>query len=66
MKGDGRSDTIAKLNDGEIRGMPKVWKQVVSEWFPSTPYENDGTAELEVYPAGVLTVMIMSLRFGFR
>lgn len=32
--------------------MPKVWKQIFSEWFPSNQYENAGTAELEVYPAG--------------
>ncbi|MCM3609843.1 AraC family transcriptional regulator [Planococcus sp. MERTA32b] len=41
----------------EVRGampdaMPKVWKQIFSEWFPSNQYENAGTAELEVYPAG--------------
>lgn len=41
----------------EVRGsMPdaiqKVWKQIYSEWFPSNPYENAGTAEMEVYPAG--------------
>ena len=32
--------------------MPKLWKQIFSEWFPSNQYENAGTAELEVYPAG--------------
>ena len=32
--------------------MPKVWKQIFSEWFPSNQYENAGTAELEVYPEG--------------
>lgn len=41
----------------EVRGampdaMPKVWKQIFSEWFPSNQYENAGTAELEVYPEG--------------
>ena len=41
----------------EVRGaMPeaiqKVWKQIYSEWFPSNQYENAGTAEMEVYPAG--------------
>lgn len=29
--------------------MPKVWKQIVSEWFPSNDYEHAGTPELEVY-----------------
>lgn len=104
VNGDGTSDAIAELNDGEIKGllgicanyqngatmdywiaadttqqapegflqlevpaskwgvfevrgampeaMPKVWKQIFSEWFPSNQYENAGTAELEVYPAG--------------
>lgn len=38
----------------EVRGpmpdaMPKVWKQIVSEWFPSSGYEHAGTPELEVY-----------------
>lgn len=41
----------------EVRGampeaMPKAWKQIFSEWFPSNQYENAGTAELEVYPEG--------------
>lgn len=101
---DGTSSAIARLNDGEIRGllgvcadyqdggtmdywiaaestesvpegfsrlevpaskwgvfevhgampdaMPKVWKQIFSEWFPSNQYKNAGTAELEVYPEG--------------
>lgn len=30
--------------------MPKVWKQIFSEWFPSSGYEYAGTPELEVYP----------------
>jgi len=29
--------------------MPKVWKQIFSEWFPSSGYENMGGPELEVY-----------------
>lgn len=104
VNGDGTSDAIVKLHNGEIKGllginnnfqngttmdywiaaestqqvpegflqlevpaskwgvfevrgaMPdaiqKVWKQIYSEWFPSNPYENAGTAEMEVYPAG--------------
>ncbi|WP_203333549.1 AraC family transcriptional regulator [Planococcus beigongshangi] len=47
----------AKWGVFEVRGaMPdaiqKVWKQIYSEWFPSNQYENAGTAEMEVYPAG--------------
>ncbi|HEX7065471.1 MAG TPA: AraC family transcriptional regulator [Bacillales bacterium] len=29
--------------------MPKVWKQIFSEWFPSSGYKLAGTPELEVY-----------------
>lgn len=29
--------------------MPRVWKQIFSEWFPSSGYEPAGTPELEVY-----------------
>ncbi|WP_257350907.1 AraC family transcriptional regulator [Pseudalkalibacillus decolorationis] len=32
--------------------MPKVWKQIFSEWFPSSGYEFAGTPELEVYTDG--------------
>lgn len=30
----------------------KVWKQIYSEWFPSSGYEHAGTPDLEVYTAG--------------
>lgn len=38
----------------EVQGpMPEsiqsLWKQIVSEWFPSNPYEHAGIPELEVY-----------------
>lgn len=29
--------------------MQKVWKQIFSEWFPSSGYEHAGTPALEVY-----------------
>ncbi|GGN59637.1 AraC family transcriptional regulator [Oceanobacillus indicireducens] len=29
--------------------MQKVWKQIFSEWFPSSGYKHAGTPELEVY-----------------
>ncbi|KGP73737.1 AraC family transcriptional regulator [Pontibacillus yanchengensis] len=29
--------------------MQKVWKQIVSEWFPSSGYQHAGTPDLEVY-----------------
>jgi AraC family transcriptional regulator len=31
------------------QSMQKVWKQIFSEWFPSSGYEHAGTPELEVY-----------------
>jgi len=41
----------------EVRGampdsMQKAWKQIFSEWFPSSQHEHAGTPELEVYPLG--------------
>lgn len=30
----------------------KVWKQIYSEWFPSSKYEHAGTPDLEVYGSG--------------
>ncbi|WP_315796042.1 AraC family transcriptional regulator [Paenibacillus sp. BIC5C1] len=30
--------------------MQRLWKQIISEWFPSNPYEHAGIPELEVYP----------------
>ncbi|MBY0121835.1 AraC family transcriptional regulator [Bacillus sp. S/N-304-OC-R1] len=30
--------------------MQKKWKQIFSEWFPTSGYEHAGTPELEVYP----------------
>ncbi|MEW9677280.1 GyrI-like domain-containing protein [Lentibacillus sp. L22] len=34
----------------EVHGaMPKTWKQIFSEWFPSSGYKHAGTPELEVY-----------------
>lgn len=29
--------------------MQKAWKQIFTEWFPNSGYENAGTAEIEVY-----------------
>lgn len=37
----------------EVHGaMQKAWKQIFSEWFPSSHYKHAGTPDLEVYPAG--------------
>ncbi|MEC0125194.1 AraC family transcriptional regulator [Paenibacillus pabuli] len=30
--------------------MQSLWKQIITEWFPSNPYEHAGIPELEVYP----------------
>ncbi|MGI2328317.1 effector binding domain-containing protein [Planococcus sp. YIM B11945] len=43
---------VFEVHGAMPQAMPKVWKQIFSEWFPSNPYEPAGTAELEVYPAG--------------
>jgi AraC family transcriptional regulator len=32
--------------------MQNVWRQIFTEWFPSSGYEHAGTPELEVYTAG--------------
>jgi AraC family transcriptional regulator len=32
--------------------MQNVWKQIFTEWFPSSGFEHAGTPELEVYTAG--------------
>ncbi|MCM3693632.1 AraC family transcriptional regulator [Neobacillus niacini] len=32
--------------------MQKVWKQIISEWFPSSHYKHAGTPDLEVYSNG--------------
>ncbi|PLS18233.1 AraC family transcriptional regulator [Bacillus sp. M6-12] len=32
--------------------MQRVWKQIYSEWFPSSGFQHAGTPELEVYPKG--------------
>ncbi|SEN54764.1 AraC family transcriptional regulator [Lihuaxuella thermophila] len=32
--------------------MTNAWKQIFSEWFPSSGHEHAGTPELEVYPDG--------------
>jgi AraC family transcriptional regulator len=32
--------------------MQNVWKQIFTEWFPSSGYQHAGTPELEVYTAG--------------
>jgi AraC family transcriptional regulator len=32
--------------------MQKVWKQIFTEWFPSSGYQHAGTPDLEVYTAG--------------
>jgi AraC family transcriptional regulator len=32
--------------------MQNTWKQIISEWFPSSHYEHAGTPDLEVYSSG--------------
>ncbi|CRK82110.1 AraC family transcriptional regulator [Neobacillus massiliamazoniensis] len=47
----------AKWGVFEVHGampdaMQKAWKQIFSEWFPSSHYEHAGSPELEVYSDG--------------
>lgn len=60
-EGDKREDLLqreipaSKWAVFEVHGpmpeaMHRVWKQIFSEWFPSSGYEHAGTPELEVYP----------------
>ncbi|MEK4198995.1 MULTISPECIES: AraC family transcriptional regulator [Cytobacillus] len=38
---------------GEMpQAMQHTWKQIFSEWFPTSGYRHAGTVELEVYPEG--------------
>jgi AraC family transcriptional regulator len=32
--------------------MQNTWKQIISEWFPSSHYQHAGTPDLEVYSYG--------------
>jgi AraC family transcriptional regulator len=32
--------------------MQNTWKQIISEWFPSSHYQHAGTPDLEVYSSG--------------
>ncbi len=43
---------VFEVHGAMPHAMPKVWKQIFTEWFPSSEYEFAGTPELEVYPGG--------------
>ncbi|MBD8071089.1 AraC family transcriptional regulator [Bacillus sp. PS06] len=43
---------VFEVHGAMPEAMPKVWKQIFSEWFPSSGYQYVETAELEVYPGG--------------
>ena len=40
---------VFEVNGPMPEAMQKVWKQIFSEWFPTSGYEHAGTPELEVY-----------------
>jgi AraC family transcriptional regulator len=43
---------VFEVNGAMPDAMHKAWKQILSEWFPSSHYEHAGTPELEVYSDG--------------
>lgn len=43
---------IFEVHGAMPHAIQKVWKQIFSEWFPSSSYEHAGTPELEVYSDG--------------
>lgn len=40
------------VNGAMPHAMQNAWKQIHSEWFPSSGYEHAGIPDFEVYPAG--------------
>ncbi|RQW21479.1 hypothetical protein EH196_08870 [Bacillus sp. C1-1] len=40
---------VFEVHGPSSSAIPKVWKEIFTEWFPSNPYEHAGTPELEVY-----------------
>ncbi|QAS54332.1 AraC family transcriptional regulator [Halobacillus litoralis] len=43
---------VFAVNGAMPDAIQKVWKEIYSEWFPSSGYENAGGPELEVYKEG--------------
>jgi AraC family transcriptional regulator len=43
---------VFEVHGAMPHAMPKVWKQIFTEWFPSSGYELADTPELEVYLGG--------------
>ncbi|MFS0864059.1 AraC family transcriptional regulator [Fredinandcohnia sp. 179-A 10B2 NHS] len=43
---------VFEVHGAMPHAMQKVWKQIFSEWFPSSGYEHAASPELEVYPGG--------------
>ncbi|MDN3018366.1 AraC family transcriptional regulator [Paenibacillus sp. BSR1-1] len=43
---------VFEVHGAMPEAMQKAWKQIFSEWFPSSHYKHAGTPDLEVYPAG--------------
>ncbi|MBM6616265.1 AraC family transcriptional regulator [Bacillus suaedaesalsae] len=43
---------VFEVNGAMPDAMQKVWKEIFSEWFPTSGYKHAGTPELEVYPDG--------------
>jgi len=43
---------VFEVHGAMPEAMQNTWKQIISEWFPSSHYEHAGTPDLEVYSNG--------------
>lgn len=41
---------VFEVNGPMPESMQKVWKQIYTEWYPTSGYQRTGSPELEVYP----------------
>ena len=43
---------VFEVHGAMPEAMQNTWKQIISEWFPSSHYQHAGTPDLEVYSSG--------------
>lgn len=43
---------VFEVHGAMPNAMQNTWKQIISEWFPSSHYQHAGTPDLEVYSSG--------------
>ncbi|MDR7000739.1 GyrI-like domain-containing protein [Neobacillus niacini] len=43
---------VFEVNGSMPTAMQKAWKQIFTEWFPTSGFKHAGSPELEVYPGG--------------